>query len=86
MLLKFENVKENEWYTDDDKNIQKLLQISLLLLFFFLLFHIQGGGLQVLLNTWEILAKDLFFDKISGLQPANAIKRSSSKVVLKDFA
>ena len=43
MLLKFENVKENEWYTDDDKNIQKLLQISLLLLFFFFYYSTYKG-------------------------------------------
>ena len=35
MLLNFGNVKEYEWHIDDDKNIQKLLQISLLLLFFY---------------------------------------------------
>ena len=40
----------------------------------FLLFHIQRAGMQVLLNPWEILVKELFFNKISTLQPANAIK------------
>ena len=29
---------------------------------------------EVLLNSWEILVKELFFNKISALQPANAIK------------
>ena len=32
--------------------------------------------MEVLLNSWEILVKELgFFNKISALQPANAIKR-----------
>ena len=30
--------------------------------------------MQVLLNPWEILVKELFFNKILPLQPANAIK------------
>ena len=42
--------------------------------------------MKVFLNTLEILVKELFFDKMSDLQPANAIKRSSSKVVFNDFA
>ena len=40
-----------------------------------LLFHIQGAGMQVLLNPLEILVKEFFFfNKTSALQPANAIK------------
>ena len=54
MLLKFENIKGDEWSTDDDKNIQKLCQIKLL---GFLIFHIPGGCIQVLLkvhsNVWD---------------------------------
>ena len=72
------------WWSEYSKASANFFIINII--FFFLLFHIQEGGMQVLLSTWEILAKDLFFDKISDLQPANAIKRSSSKVVLKDFA
>ena len=72
------------WWSEYSKASANFFIIIIIIIF--LLFHIQGGGMQVLLSTWEILAKDLFFDKISGLQPANAIKRSSSKVVLKDFA
>ena len=53
---------------DDDKNIQKHQLLS------FLPFHIQGAGMQILLNPWEILVKEFFFDKILALQPANAIK------------
>ena len=30
--------------------------------------------MQVLLDPWEILLKELFFNKISSLQTANAIK------------
>ena len=40
----------------------------------FLLLHIQGAGMQDLVNPWEILVKILFFNKISALQPANARK------------
>ena len=40
----------------------------------FLLFYIQGAGMQVLLHPSEILVKELFFNKISALQPPNAIK------------
>ena len=40
----------------------------------FLLFYIQDGGKQVLLNPWEILIKELFFNKVWALQPANTIK------------
>ena len=61
MLLKFENIKADEWSTDDDKNIQKLCQIRLL---GFLIFHIPGGCIQVLLkvhskvwdNFWQLKA------------------------------
>ena len=48
----------------------------------FLLLHIQGAGMQVLVNPWEILVKVLFFNKISALQPANARKTKFQK----DFA
>ena len=51
----------------------------------FLLFHIPKPGMHVLLNPREIPIKELFFNKTSGLQPANAIKRSSSKKYFKDF-
>ena len=44
-------------YIDDDKNIQKLQLLG------FLLFHIQGAGMEVLLNSWEILVKELLFFK-----------------------
>ena len=40
----------------------------------FWLFYIQDGGKQVLLNPWEILMKELFFNKVWALQPANTIK------------
>ena len=46
--LRFENIKGDEWYIDDDKNIQKLLQIRLL---DFLLSLITGYGIQVLQNN-----------------------------------
>ena len=58
MLLKFENIKGDEWYNDDGKNIQKLLRVRLL---GFLQFHIQMDGMQVLQNPWEILVKGLFY-------------------------
>ena len=48
----------------------------------FLLFHMEGAGMQVLVNPWEILAKELFFSKILPLQPANAIK---TKFLANDF-
>ena len=51
-----------------------MIKISRLRLLGFLLFHIQGAGMQVLLNPWEILVTELFFNKISALQPANKIK------------
>ena len=40
----------------------------------FFLFHIQPAGMQVLLNSWEIIVKELFCNAISVLHPANAIK------------
>ena len=40
---------------------------------FFTITHARGC-MDVLLNRWEILFKELFFNKISALQPANAIK------------
>ena len=40
----------------------------------FLLLHIQGAGMQVLVNPWEILVKVLSFNKTSTLQPTNARK------------
>ena len=51
----------------------------------FLLFHIQGADRQVFLNPWEILVDDLFFNEISALQPANAIKAKFLKF-FKGFA
>ena len=55
-------------------NVQMMIKISRLQLLGFLLFHIQGAGVQVLLSPWEILVTELFFNKISALQPANEIK------------
>ena len=49
VLLKSENVKEDEWWIDDAKNTQKLQQIRLLGL---LLLPIQVGGMHILLNPW----------------------------------
>ena len=40
----------------------------------FLLFYIQASDMQVLLNSWELFVKELPLNKISALQPANAIK------------
>ena len=52
-----------------------MIKMSRLRLLGFLLFHIQGAAnMQILLNTWGILVKELFFNKILVLQPANAIK------------
>ena len=51
-----------------------MIKISRLRLLGFLLFHIQGAGMQLLLNLWEIRVKELFFSKVSALQPVNAIK------------
>ena len=60
VLLKFENVEEDEWYIDNDNNIQKLLRIKLIDC---LLFLIKVGGMQVSQNLWEILLKELFLIK-----------------------
>ena len=38
------------------------------------MFHVQEVGVQVLLNSWEILVKEFFFSKISNLRPETAIK------------
>ena len=58
---KKELLKGDEWYIDD-KDIQKLLEIRLL---GFLLFYIQGDGMQVSLNSWKILVKELILNEIS---------------------
>ena len=58
-------------YIDNDENIQKLRQLRLLGV---LLFYKQGGSIQFLLNPWDILVKELFINKISVRQSANAIK------------
>ena len=47
MLLKFVNIKGDESYTDDDKNIQNIMRIRLL---DFTLFHIKEDDIQVMLN------------------------------------
>ena len=57
VLLKFENVEEDEWYID---NIQKLLRIKLIDC---LLFLIKVDRMQVSQNLWEILLKELFLIK-----------------------
>ena len=46
----------------------------------FLLFHVQGGGMQVLLNPWETRV-----NKISSLQPANAKKKQKTKLLANGF-
>ena len=51
----------DEWYINDNKNIQKFQQFRLL---GSLIFHIQGNGMLVLPNPWEILVKELFFNTI----------------------
>ena len=71
VLLKFENIKQDEWYIDDDKNIQKILQFRLREL---LVFLIQASGMRILQNPLEMLVKQLLLNKFSGLQPSNAIK------------
>ena len=51
-----------------------------------LLFHIQGAGMQVLLNPLEILVKEFFF--LIKRQPYSLQmqkKRSFSQIVFKDF-
>lgn len=60
VLLKFENVEEDEWYIDNDNNIQKLLRIKLIDC---LLFLIKVDRMQVSQNLWEILLKELFLIK-----------------------
>ena len=60
MFPKFENIKMDGRYIDDDKNIQKLPRMKLL---GFLLFHIQGGVVQVLHTPREMLMKELFLIK-----------------------
>ena len=57
VLLKFENIEGDEWYIDNDNNIQKLLRIKLIDC---LLFLIKVDGMQVSQNLWEILLKELF--------------------------
>ena len=52
--------------------ISKLL-INTLIIRFFIMPH-TSGCMQVLLNPWGILGKELFFHEISVLQPPNAIK------------
>ena len=59
-----------------------MIKTSRLRLLGFLLFHIQGEGMQFLLNPWEILEKEFFFNKTSVLQLANAIK---AKFLAKSF-
>ena len=61
-----------------------IIKISRLRLLGVLLFHIQGAGMQGLLNHWEILMS--FFNKVSALQPANAIKTKFPQTVFKNFA
>ena len=60
VLLKFENIEGDEWYIDNDNNIQKLLRIKLIDC---LLFLIKVDGMQVSQNLWEILLKELFLIK-----------------------
>ena len=67
VLLKFENIKGDEYYMDHVKNIQTSI-IKL-----FTIPH-TWNWYSVLLNPWKILVKELFFKKISALQPVNAIK------------
>ena len=52
VLLKFENIEGDEWYIDNDNNIQKLLRIKLIDC---LLFLIKVDRMQVSQNLWEIL-------------------------------
>ena len=59
-----------------------MIKISRIRLLGFLLFHIQGAGMEFLLNPWKILVKELFFNKISALQLANATK---TKFLAKSF-
>ena len=68
LLLKFENLKVDEWNIDDDENIQRLQQIRL-------------SGFCYTRTWYTSLVKPLrnncernVFNNIFGLQPANAIK------------
>ena len=63
-----------------------MIKISRLRLLGFLLFHIQGTGIQVFLNHWEIIVKELFsFNTILALQTANAIKTKFIAKVFQGF-
>ena len=62
-----------------------MIKISRLRLLGFLLFHIHGAGMEVLLNPMELLVKELFFNKILALKPANAIKTKFLQKVFNDF-
>ena len=62
-----------------------MTKISRLRLFGFLIFHIQGAGMQVLLYHWEILVKELLFDKISVVQHVNAIEMKFLAKIFKGF-
>ena len=67
-------------------NIEMMINMQRFRLLGILLFHIQGAGMQVLLNPLEILVKEsFFFNKTSVLQPANAIKTKLTQIVFKDF-
>ena len=59
--------------------MQKLLSLG------FLLFHIQVAGMHVLQTSWEILVKQLLFNKIVVLQPANAIKTKFLAISFLEF-
>ena len=50
VLLKYENMNGDGLYIDDQVRISG-----------FVLFHIQGSGIQVLLNPWETFVKELSF-------------------------
>ena len=62
-----------------------MIKISRLRLLGFLLFHIQGAGMQVLLNPWEMLVKELLFNKIFALQPVNARKAKFFAISFQGF-
>ena len=53
VLLRFENVKLNKSYIDDDKNIQKLLRIRLL-------GFLYGDRMKILQNPSEILVNEKY--------------------------
>ena len=63
-----------------------MIKIFKLRLLVFLLFYIQGDGMYVLLNPWEIFAKELFFNRIPVHSPQMQQKRSSLQIVFKTFA